>query len=382
MLDFVTAVLACAVLAEIGFWAAAVLAERALLAEPDVPGQAGAPFTLIKPVKGLDDGLEANFESIASADPGRLIHTVIALESADDPAYPVAEAFRKRHPERAIDVVFSGPNPGRMGKTHNMMAGLARARHDHVVFSDADSETTPELARQTALAFAGGREAVFALPRHARGDGLGDLLLESAVNHAFGPASALAWRLGAFQGCSGAWMGYSKSAIARVGGLQSIERAIADDFALSTRVMATGAPAALLSAPVPLRETGRGALQACARLSKWAAIIRACVPRLYAASPLLNPGLLALALLALCETTHRHVALGRALAALTFAARAAGSFATDAATLGAGAPWRYVVFAFSDLAALVVWISGWRSTVAWRGVRYRLKAGGEAEVLA
>lgn len=365
-----------------GLWISAAFAVG-LLRRRARPAAAPSPMTMIKPIKGLEDELDANLESLAVSDPDGRLQILIAIESPADPAWTVAAAFAARHPGRDIELVETGPAGGRMGKTHNMIAALPRAKHERLVFSDADVQATPELLAETSRAFDDGCEAVFALPLHRRTPGLGGLLFEGAMNHSYLPAAALAWRLGILRPCAGAWMGFTAPALARAGGLEPLSREIAEDFALSRRVAACGLKAALLPTVVPLRESGTTFREALVHLAKWASIIRWSVPAFYAAVPLGTPGTTAAAACALAWALGAHQVAAAAVAAAAFGSRAVVAAVQDAAFGdGLGAPWRYAALALTDVGAMAFWASGFRRRIQWRGVRYRLSHGGRAEVLS
>jgi ceramide glucosyltransferase len=364
-----------------GWWACLVASVRLFTAPPPSPRPL-LPMTLIKPVKGLDDGLDANFESIARSDPEGRLQVIVAVESDADPAFAAATAFSRRHPERDILVLATGPSGARMGKVHNMIEALPRAAHPFVIFSDSDVETTPRLLLETSRAFEDGLEAVFAVPRQRRGEGLPGVLLEIAMNHSFGIGAALGWRLIGFTHCAGAWMGYTREILERSGGLEPIAHAIADDFALSRRVAKAGARGRLLAAPVLLREAGGTVPETARHLLKWAVIIRWSLPLVYLSIPFFNMGLAATALAALALATGRHVAPALSLAACAFVTRGLVALLHDV-LVGEGAlalPW-YGVLAFTDLGVLGFWLAGFRSTIGWRGTTYRLRWGGAAEVI-
>jgi ceramide glucosyltransferase len=198
--------------------AACVAASVARFRRPRACPAASRGFTLIKPVKGLDDLFEDNLESIAASDPGKALQTIVALESAEDPAHAAAKRFQARHPDRDIVVLLTGPSGGRMGKIHNMISALKAAKHDRVVFSDADVPATPGLVRETSLAFDEGCGAVFGLPVHARAGGAGGWLFMTAFNHFFCVPAALNYYAGRYRFCAGAWMAFTKEALAEAGG--------------------------------------------------------------------------------------------------------------------------------------------------------------------
>ena len=340
------------------------------------------PMTLIKPVRGLDDGLRANFEAIADSDPHGALQVIVALESAADPAAAVAEAFAASHPDRDILVLYTGLARGRTGKVHNMIEALARARHPRVIFSDADIRTTPALLRGTSRAFRDGHDAVFGLPYHVYVPNLGGWMFRVAFNHNFSVAAALSHYLGFFHFAAGAWMAYTQDVLARAGGLERFGRHISDDFAISESVRRLGARQYLLHDLVPVSETGTSLSEAFWHLVKWCRITHASFPGLYFGLALLNPGLLAVVLWLACEMSGYRPWLGRGLLAAFLLTRALGGLLQDRLVARVRLPaWEYASLVVIDLGYLLFWAFGLSSRIVWRGVAYRLRGGGVAEVV-
>ncbi len=358
--------------ASAGFWAC--LAASARHFRDAAPGPADLPMTLIKPVRGLDDAMEASFRSIIAADAGKVLQIVVALEDAGDPAYPVARAFAAAHPDRDITVLLTGPAGGRMGKAHNMLAAYATAKHPRVIFSDADTCITPALLADTARAFRDGADAAFGLPYHVDAPGLGGWWFMIAFNHAYCIPAALAYETGQFRSFAGAWMAYTKDAVERAGGLERFTHAIADDYALGMAVRKSGARLELLREPVFVSETGTAPLEAFRHIAKWASIICWSFPPAWALAPLVNPVLLALAALAAgAGPLPLAVALATRVLVGLFQDRLVGRIRRPA--------WTYLVLLGADVGAMVFWPLGLRRVIEWRGRRYRLSLGGACEVL-
>jgi ceramide glucosyltransferase len=367
---------AASLAASAGFWACLGASLRRF--KGAAPGPARRPMTLIKPVRGLDDAMEASFRSIIAADGGNTLQVLVALESADDPAYPVAAAFAAAHPDRDISVLLTGPAGTRMGKAHNMIEAYKAAKHPVVVFSDADTSITPALLAETARAFDEGADAAFGLPYHADMPGVAGWCFMLAFNHAFCVPAALAYETGQFRSFAGAWMAYTKEALAKAGGLERFGHSIADDYALGSAVRAGGARLELLREPVFVRESGTEPLEVFAHVAKWASIICWTFPAAWLLAPLANPVLLALAALAAGPGPFPSAALGAALATRVLVGliqdRAVGRLRRPVLS--------YLTLAFADVAAVLFWPLGLRNVISWRGRRYRLRVGGACEVLA
>jgi ceramide glucosyltransferase len=340
------------------------------------------PMTLIKPVRGVDDGMRDNFEAMVDSDPERALQIIIALESEADPAAAVARGFAASHPDRDILVLYTGPAHGRTGKAHNMIEALSKARHARVIFSDADIRTTPGLLRGTSRAFRDGYEAVFGLPYHVYVPDLGGWMFRVAFNHNFSIAAALTYYLGLFRCASGAWMAYTREVLERAGGLEPFAHHIADDYAISDKVRSIGARQYLLHELVPVSETGTTVSEAFWHLVKWCRITHSSVPGIYFGLAVLNPGLAAVSLWLLCEMSQDRRWLGRGLLAAFLVSRSLAAFLQDRLAARVRLPlWEYASLIVIDLGYLLFWAFGLPRRIVWRGVRYRLHPGGIAEVL-
>jgi ceramide glucosyltransferase len=382
-MTFVITALACLVgFTTLGLYASLAVSVYHFRREPAGPGEPLLPMTLIKPVRGLDDGMRENFEAIADSDPGNTLQVIIALESDADPAATVARGFAASHPERDILVLYTGPARGRIGKVHNMIEGLSKARHARVIFSDADIRTTPGLLRGTSRAFRDGYEAVFGLPYHVYVPDLGGWMFRVAFNHNFSIAAALTYYLGLFRCASGAWMAYTREVLERAGGLEPFAHHIADDYAISDKVRSIGARQYLLHELVPVSETGTTVSEAFWHLVKWCRITHSSVPGIYFGLAVLNPGLAAVSLWLLCEVSQDRPWLGRGLLAAFLVSRSLAAFLQDRLAARVRLPlWEYASLIVIDLGYLLFWAFGLPRRIVWRGVRYRLHPGGITEVL-
>ncbi len=230
------------------------------LGRTERPGEL-LPITIIRPLKGLDEGLEENLRSTIDADVEGVLQHLFAVESAEDPAHAVAVRVAERAPGRAR-VVVTGPSGSRMGKAHNMIEALKHAERDIVVFSDSDARPDRAVLVETSLAFRAGADAVSGLPDASHARGLGDVLVCVCFNHYFDPLTVAGHSAGLGTFFSGTWMALRRDALERLGGLERFSNEAADDFSLADALRRAGARVALLPRLVPLREptaTGRGA---------------------------------------------------------------------------------------------------------------------------
>lgn len=356
----------------------------ALLRLRRAPGARGErqPFALIRPLRGRDKGLRERLESIVASDPEELVDVVIALETEDDPAYPVARDFAVAHPKRRIDVIVAGPSGERMAKMHNMIMGLKHTRRQSVVFSDAGVVVTPRLVAETSAAFAAGAGALFTLPSQRAAPGLGAVSCRIAFDHGFNIPAVISWVIfGAPVGC-GAWMGFTRAALERIGGLEPYADRIADDYTLGRAAVVARVRCRVLPVAVELEGAGRLS-DAVARIVRWSRTICSCEPWPYAVLPLANPVFLALLGAVLSRAAGGHTVRWLQLVGWAMVNRGVSGWVQDGLS-GAGRmpPYGYAALAVSDFAQIGFWLTGFRRTVRWRGTRYRLYDGGRCMPIA
>ena len=340
------------------------------------------PMTVIKPVRGLDDAMLPGLEALVRADPDGHLQILIAMESAEDPAYAACRKFAADYPKRDIGIIISGPARGRMGKIHNMISALPRAKHPRIIFSDADTIALPEVLAETSCAFGRGFDAIYAIPCHLKTDNLSGYLMQIAFGHGFSVAVALGYHLKRFHFYAGAWMAYSKDLLGKIGGLEPFAHVIADDYALGAAASKAGSRKYLLHTRIGVLESDRTLKESLRHLAKWSAIIRSCLPGVYALLPLFDGMLAAAAVLALDIFSKRPTAPALCLLAATAGSRALAGVIQDIALRESLMPWHaYAGLPLADFLNIFLWPFGFRSKILWRGTRYRLSSGGKAEVL-
>ena len=126
----------------------------AVRARPPRGGRRLPAMLVIRPVRGLEPGLDGNVAAaLAQRYPGRL-ETIFVLDDPVDPAYPVLRERLARAPGRAR-IVFAGPmRPGLTGELHAMIQGVRAAREPAplVCFADSDARPRPTLLASLARA--------------------------------------------------------------------------------------------------------------------------------------------------------------------------------------------------------------------------------------
>jgi ceramide glucosyltransferase len=263
------------------------------VATPPLPVNA-PPVSVLKPLKGVDPGLEENLATLFALDyPSYEI--ILGTRDADDPALAVARRVAAAHPEVPCRVVADareiGPNP----KVSNL-ANLERlARHELLLISDSNvrvprgylADLVAHLARPgVGLVSSPFRGTGFA----GAGGALEALQLNTFVN---GGVSAAAQLAGAV--CVvGKSMLLRRATLERLGGFAYLGRHLAEDQVCGEDVDALGEKVVVSGMLVDNRVGAISVRAFLARHLRWAKIRRRMNPVAYAAELLLDPLFLAL----------------------------------------------------------------------------------------
>jgi ceramide glucosyltransferase len=235
VLWWLLAALSCAACAYLLLAMAAVLGLRLERG----PGWRASPgVTVLKPLCGDEDGLEAAIESfVAQAVPGAVTH-VFGVADGGDPALAVARRVAARHPgvdcRFVVDATVHGANP-KVSNLVNMARALPEGLGEVVVISDSDIVIAPGvLARAVDRLAEDGVGAVTALYR-ARPGRCGDQVRRLGawfIDYWFLPMAVLHARLAPLQVTYGPLTAVRREVLAAAGGLEALAPHLSDDAEL------------------------------------------------------------------------------------------------------------------------------------------------------
>ena len=96
------------------------------------------PVTIFKPLKGLDDGLEANLRSFFALDYPEY-QLLFGVADRDDPAIPLVQRLIEEHPGRDARLIIGAPPFGLNPKVENLAAMWPHRKHETVLISDSNA---------------------------------------------------------------------------------------------------------------------------------------------------------------------------------------------------------------------------------------------------
>lgn len=328
-------------------------------------------LSILKPLKGIEEGLEENLRSFYEQDYPGPVEVVFASTDPDDPALAVAAQVASMYPTVPSRFVFSDPTYGLNPKVANLAGAVGGARYDLVLQSDANVRAQSDYARSVVDELL--REDAQLLSSLVVGTGersIGAALHNLQLSAFTAPACCLALRYFGVAVVIGKSMLFRKEDLERVGGLDSVRDVLAEDYILGRTFHKAGKKvvlSAMTAKNVNERASVEHFLSRHARWLKMRAVIH--IPS-FVLDLLANPT--AFSLLAVAFSGFNPWVSAAAISLI------ATKTALDAYVVwrvrGHKLSLRYALLApVRDLMMLGIWpYAALSRTVEWRGARFRM----------
>jgi ceramide glucosyltransferase len=341
------------------------------------PQPRGRPaVTILKPVAGLEPGLEENLRSFCAQDYPQF-EVVLGVLDPGDPALETLRRVAGDFAGRTTVVVGDGVTRFANPKVATLGPMVEHAHNEILVIADSDMRVGPDYLDAVVAPFA--ESDVGAVTAIYRGepadDGLASALGAMWITEQFAPSALVATTLEPLTYCFGGTMAVRRDVFEAIGGLAALGNHLADDATLGRLVVEHGRRVALADYVVTniVSEPSIGAL--ARHELRWARTIRAVRTKSYPGVFLTYP--LPLAMLSLALAQKRRGAL--VVAALAAGLRLAIS-ATAQRALRADRRPPAALIPLRDVLGIAVWAAG----LAGDSVRWRhetLEVTGESDII-
>lgn len=346
-----------------------------------VPGSCKGPWpsvSLLKPLHGLEPGLETNLESFFRQDyPSYEI--IFGCRQENDPALEVVHAIRRRYPNVTVKLVFSGEPEHPNAKVCSLQRMVEVARSEHLVVSDSDVRVTPQYLHHVIRPLLQNTVGmVTCLYRGVPSGGLWSRLEALGMSVEMTAGVVIADLLEGLKFALGPTMAIRRDVLEKVGGFQVLGDYCADDFVLGQRVFDAGKQVVLSHYVVDHVALHQRCLASLQHQVRWMKSTRFSRPKGHVGTGLtfaMPFGVLGL----LTGTLMHEPLLGLALFFYAVLNRMA-----EALLAGWGvvrdplALWYFWLYPARDLLGFFLWCASFFSTsIVWRGERYQLEMGGK-----
>jgi len=333
------------------------------------------PVSVLKPLAGVDQGLEENLRSFFEQQYPSF-EILFAVRSAEDPAVPVVERLRAANSGVPSRLIVTGEPPYPNAKVFSLDCMLRAARHDLIVMSDSDVRVTSHMLSTIAAEFQDQALGLATCPyRAAPSRSFWSTLEALGLNTEFIGGVLVARMLDGMKFAVGPTIAGRREALDRIGGCDVLKDYLAEDFVMGKLVAQAGYGVILSSYVIEHRIGAQDFAPNMKHRLRWNRSTRRSRPWGYVGQLFTHP--LALALLLILARPDWWPA---AVAAIAF--RTAAGWAT--ATLVLRDPlvkrlWWLVPV--QDGASFLMWLAGFfGNTILWRGRRYYLRADGRFEL--
>ena len=362
-----------------GSWAyclLTVLAVRDWLRQRPPASGSAEPVSILKPLHGLDDGLEENLRTFFEQD-YPAFEILFAARSENDAGLALARRLGVEYPHVPARFFVTGEPPWANAKAWSLEIMTREAAHDLLVMSDSDIRVSRAMLRTLAAEFSDPRLGVATCPyRAVPGSSFWSLLEALGMNTDFwgGVFTARLVERGV-RFAIGPTIAARRRVLEDIGGWQRLSLYLAEDFVLGQFAAERG-HGVILSSYVIEHRIGAQSMRAnFAHRLRWNRSTRRSRPWGYLGQIFTFPLPLGMTA-ALTMPAHAAAILGA-----TFIARALAAWSVSQAALGDPLCRRYwYLVPLQDLLAFAFWLAGFfGNTIEWRGRRYRLLADGRFE---
>jgi ceramide glucosyltransferase len=335
------------------------------------------PISILKPLAGVDDGLEENLRSFFEQD-YPAFEILFAVRSPEDPAAAVVERLRAGYPAIPSRLLVTGEPPYPNAKVFSLDCMLAAARYHLLVMADSDIRVTRQLLSTLAAEFQDPRLGLATCPyRAVPGRSPWTTLEAVGLNTEFLGGVLVARMLDGVKFALGPTIAARRSTLRRIGGFDAVKDYLAEDFVMGKLAAERGDGVILSSYIIEHRI---GAQRFAANLKhrlRWCRSTRRSRPWGYIGQVFTNP--LPLAIL-LCAAKPEWWPVLAATAVF----RAAAAWATAWYVLRDRLTLRlWWLVPIQDVIGFLVWAAGFfGNTILWRGRKYYLLSDGRFELVA
>jgi len=232
------------------------------------------PVSILKPLSGLDEGLEDNLESFYRlAYPS--FEMIFSFADRSDPAFGVARKVADRHPEISSVFVVDGREPGSNSKVNRLAAAMRKARYRLLLLSDGNVRVRPDFLERAVSFFADQRVGLVSHLFCAVGArSLASRLESLHLNGALQAGTAALSQVFSSPCVVGKSILLSREALDEIGGFSALRDYLAEDYLLGKLVEGAGFRVLLSADEIETTEFSKSLAAVWSRQRRWAILRR------------------------------------------------------------------------------------------------------------
>lgn len=331
-----------------------------------------APISILKPLAGLDEGLEENLRSYFEQDYAHY-ELLFAVRQGRDPAVAVVERLMAEHPQVPARLLVIGEPPYPHAKVFSLQCMLREARYELIAMSDSDVRAGADFCRKLAEEFQDQTLGLVTCPyRAVAGNSFWSRLEAVGMNTDFHAGLFTAVMMeGEAKFAVGPTIVVRKAVMEALGGMESVKDYLAEDFMLGRMAAEAGFLVRLSPYVVEHRIGSESMVSNFKHRLRWGRLARRYRPLAYIGQFFTHPLPISALVFAVFPALWPLLAVSAAL-------RAALAFEVSQRILGAPVHW--LLLPVQDCLAFVFWLAGFFGNyIDWRGRRYFVNRDGTVQ---
>ena len=198
------------------------------------------PVTLLKPVCGMEPGLEANLTSFFEQQYPSF-EIIFGARHSDDPALDVVRRISRNYPSVGVKIIATGEPLRPNAKVCSLVKMYARAAHNYLIISDSDVHVAPNYIAEVVRPLLDPRNGmVTCLYRGVPTGGLWSKLEALGMSVEMTSGAIVANLIEGMKFALGPTMAIRRDALDAVGGFEPLGEYCADDYVLGREVFESG----------------------------------------------------------------------------------------------------------------------------------------------
>ncbi|MBV9442144.1 MAG: glycosyltransferase [Acidobacteriaceae bacterium] len=330
-------------------------------------------ISILKPLAGLDEGLEENLRSFFEQDYAQY-ELLFAVRHEWDPAVEVVRRLALEFPGVRSKLLFTGEPPYPHAKVFSLQCMLEHSQNELVVMSDSDVRVGKDFCSSLAAEFSDHRLGLVTCPyRAVAGSAFWSKLEAVGMNTDFHAGLFTAVMMEGTRFAVGPTIVARKHVLTALGGIERVKDYLSsEDFMLGRIAAELGFVVRLSSYVVEHRIGSESMAKNFEHRLRWARTTRRSRPWGYVGqffTHALPVGLLTCVMVPRCWPVLIVTVLLRAVSAWMVSVR----------VLSAGVPW--MLLPLQDAVGFAFWMAGFFGrSISWRGQRYTLNRDGTVQM--
>jgi ceramide glucosyltransferase len=321
------------------------------------------PVSVLRPMVGAEDNTEANLRSVFTQNYAAEFEVLLAVHEESDAAAAIARRVMAVFPAVPSRLIVSGISPLPNAKVWSLRALIHEARHEHVLMSDSDVRIEFNCLETVMSELAGPNVGLVTCPyRAVGGPNFWPRVEALGLNTDFLAGMLTQRMLNGMDFAIGCTIATRRAELASIGGLEYLQRYLAEDFVMGNLMRRAGKEVVLSRSVIEHYIGNDGFVKNWKHRLRWARSTRRSRPWGYLGEIFTKP--VALAVLVVLDAPRLWPVL---IAALLF--RGALAWFTAARILrDPGIRRRWWLLPVEDLASFATWFLGlWGKRILWRG---------------